>query len=152
LETLWPDEHQAPLLLRELIIDAPLSKIPKSIGKLEKLEKLVLLQNEHVQEANLKTFLDELCHLKSLKCLVLKECSNMKSLPDSFVNLTNLEHIDLSRCSNLQKLPKFFGKLRNLQLIDLSGCLSLKTFPSGRWKQKKTSQNWMSAANIPNSV
>lgn len=103
LDTLWPDEYdQAPLLLRELIIDAPLSKIPKSIGKLKDLEKLVLRRNEHVEEANFKTFLDELCHLKSLKYLVLRKCSNMESLPDSFVNLTNLEHLDLSGCSNLQ--------------------------------------------------
>lgn len=142
LHTLWPDEYdQAPLKLRELIIDAPLSKIPKSIGKLKDLEKLVLRQNERVEEANLKTFLDELCHLKSLKFLVLRKCSNMESLPDSFVNLTNLEHLDLSECSNLQKLPSSFGKLQNLELIDLSGCVRLKTFPPGRWKRKKPPRN-----------
>jgi len=137
LETLWPDEHQAPLLLRELIVDAPLSKIPESIGHLKNLEKLVLHQNERVEEINLKTFLDELCHLKSLKCLVLRKCPNMKSLPDSFVNLTNLEYIDLSGCFNLQKLPKYFWKLQNLQHIDLSGCMNSKTLPPGLWKRKK---------------
>jgi hypothetical protein len=137
LETLWPDEHQAPLLLRELIVDAPLSKIPESIGRLKNLEKLVLHQNERVEEINLKTFLDELCHLKSLKCLVLRKCPNMKSLPDSFVNLTNLEYIDLSGCFNLQKLPKYFWKLQNLQHIDLSGCMNSKTLPPGLWKRKK---------------
>nr|ADE77602.1 unknown [Picea sitchensis] len=137
LETLWPDEHQAPLLLRELIVDAPLSKIPESIGHLKNLEKLVLHQNERVEEINLKTFLDELCHLKSLKCLVLRKCPNLKLLPDSFVNLTNLEYIDLSGCFNLQKLPKCFWKLQNLQHIDLSGCMNSTTLPPGLWKSKK---------------
>lgn len=139
LETLWPDDGQAPLLLRELIIDAPLSKLPVSIGKLTKFEKIILHQNELVEEVNLNSFLDELCHLKSLQYLVLRNCSNMKSLPDTFVNLTNLEYIDISGCYNLQKLPNSFGKLKKLQLIDLSGCLSCKTFPPRRWK--RTSQN-----------
>jgi Leucine-rich repeat (LRR) protein len=124
LESLWPSGYyQAPLQLRELVIDSPLLKVPKSIGYLKHLELIVL------RKSNLKTLPDEFCHLVSLKRFELTNCPNLKSLPDSFGYLINLDHIDLSHSSHLHMLPKSFGNLINLKYIGLSHSLQLRMLP-----------------------
>jgi Leucine-rich repeat (LRR) protein len=129
LETLWQDEYQAPMQLRELDIAATqLLKIPKSIGQLKHLEKIVLKPG-NFSEMSLESLPEEFCDLQSLKHLELKHCSRLKFLPDSFWKLTNLEHIDLSKCLHLQMLPYSFGNLRNLQRIFLNECYKLEGLP-----------------------
>jgi len=127
LQTLW-EENQPPEELRELEINAPLRNIPKSIGRLKHLER-ILVGRFLSGRVNLIELPEKLCDLKSLKALVLKECSRLKSLPYSFGKLTTLEHIDLSFCRNLERLPGSFGSLMNLQHIDLSNCYDLKSLP-----------------------
>nr|ABK24822.1 unknown [Picea sitchensis] len=132
LKTLWEDESQVPwqvpLQLRELEINAPLSNIPKSIGWLEHLERIVVagFLSGHVHLTKLPK---EFCRLRSLRDLVLTECSKMKSLPDSFCHLWNLQHIDLSFCCNLERLPDSIGRLQGLRHINLSYCHDLERLP-----------------------
>jgi Leucine-rich repeat (LRR) protein len=125
LETLWPDEAplllQAPLLLRELVIVAPLSRLPKSIGQLKYLELIVL----SYRMSNLERLPDEFCLLQSLKHFELTNCSKIKSLPDSFGDLKNLQHIDLSHSYYLKTLPESFSDLVQLKHLDLSYCYNL---------------------------
>ena len=115
---------QVPLQLRELNISAPLSSIPKTIGQLKLLEKIVIFH------ALLKSLPDEFCNLRSLKFLELRDCSRMMLLPESFGKLTNLEHIALTNASSLQMLPHTFGHLSQLKHLCLWGCTNL-TFSKG---------------------
>eukprot|EP00253_Pinus_taeda_P018356 PITA_18356 len=117
----------APLQLRELQLFTPLSNIPKSIGQLKHLERIIL---NYTVGVNLKKLPDEFCNLQSLKTLVFKKCSKMKSLPESFGNLISLQHIDLSESSEMNSLPESFGNLSNLQHINLSACHNLERFPN----------------------
>jgi len=119
LKLLWERESQVPLQLRELNISAPLSSIPKTIGQLKLLEKIVIFH------ALLKSLPDEFCNLRSLKFLELRDCSRMMLLPESFGKLTNLQHINLSYASALQTLPLSFGKLIRLKHLDLTNCGNL---------------------------
>lgn len=129
LETLWHDESQAPMQLRELDIAATqLLKIPKSIGQLRHLEKIVLKPGSF-SEMLLESLPEEFCDLESLKHLELRHCSRLRFLPDSFSKLTNLEHIDLSKSFHLQMLPYSFGDLRNLQRVFLNECHELQGLP-----------------------
>lgn len=122
MKKLWKDESQAPLELRELVIDSPLSKLPKSIGQLKHLGLIILKCSS---TGNLKTLPDEFCRLQSLKRFELTNYSKIKSLPHSFGNLTNLEHINLSRSENLERLPDSFRDLIRLKYLDLSRCNNL---------------------------
>jgi Leucine-rich repeat (LRR) protein len=147
LETLWqdesqcPDESQVPLQLRELDIAAThLLKIPKSIGQLKYLEKIVLKPGNS-GDMKLETLPDEFCHLQSLKHLELNHCSRLKQMPDSFGNLTNLQHILFLSLYSLEMLPDSFGNLRNLQHIRLSDCKELHMLPEAFGKHCTTLQH-----------
>eukprot|EP00253_Pinus_taeda_P026710 PITA_26710 len=122
LKKLWKGQDQAPLQLRELVIDSPLSKLPKSIGRLKDLELIIL---KCPSMGKLKSLPDEFCDLTSLRHFELTGCSEMKYLPDSLGNLENLEHINLSWSENLRRLPNSFGALMKLKYLDLSGCSNL---------------------------
>jgi Leucine-rich repeat (LRR) protein len=135
LKTLWKKESQAPSQLRELSINAPLKKIPKSIEQLKHLERIEICHINHgdidgfdYMEFNfvaLTKLPEEFCLLLSLKTLVLQKCSEMKSLPECFGNLTNLHHIDLGGCSALERLPDSFCRLIKLEYLQLEGCTNL---------------------------
>lgn len=131
LETLWENESQVPLQLRDLEIEAPLSNIPKSIGQLKHLERIFV--GSFVRESYARPLITELpeefCFLQSLKVLVLTACPEMRSLPQCFGNLTNLQYIQLDGCYVLERLPESFGNLSNLHHIDLSGCTALERLP-----------------------
>lgn len=124
LETLWRDDSQVPIQLRQLEIHASIWNIPKSIGQLRYLERLVLVSSLE-EPISLEELPAEFCSLKLLKALVLTKCSEIKSLPERFGNLTNLEHINLSGCRKLERFPGSFGKLTRLKHLDLSGCWKL---------------------------
>lgn len=123
LETLWQEASQVPLQLRELEIEAPLSDIPKSIGLLKHLERIV------VKGSAFENLPEEFSHLLSLKYLKIVR-SGIRSLPESFGNLTNLKHIDLSHSWELEGLPNSFGNLTNLKHINLSSSMELEGLPN----------------------
>jgi Leucine-rich repeat (LRR) protein/adenylate kinase len=119
LEILWHLETQAPLQLRELYVaSSRLRKIPKSIGQLKHLEKIVLRRCVDYME----TLPDEFCQLQSLKHLELSYCRDLRYLPDSFGSLTSLQHVRLHSCNTLTMLPVSFGNLTELQHLELSDC------------------------------
>nr|QEH91620.1 putative TIR-NBS-LRR protein [Pinus monticola] len=127
-ETIWKDESQAPMQIRELDIDARLLNIPKSFGKLKYLEKFVL-HNNKIDPVGLTTLPDEFCGLQSLNYLELSHCSEIKSLPDSFGDLRNLQTLHMDSCFGLQGLPDPLGGLASLQTLDLGGCSGLQGLP-----------------------
>lgn len=120
LKTLWQDESQVPFQLRELHIHGQLSNIPKSIGQLKHLERILISS----LNAKLENLPEEFCQLRSLKVLLLM-FTKLKSLPDSFGDLINLEHLDLSRSGSLERLPNSFGNLIKLKYLSLSECENL---------------------------
>lgn len=129
LNTPWEHISQVPLQLRELhIATDSLLKIPNSIGRLKRLEKILLGPDNSFTRLRLETFPSEFSHLQFLKHLELRSCSNLNSFPDGFCRLTNLEHINLYECSDLQMLPDDFGKLSKLRGLRLSHT-KLQMFP-----------------------
>eukprot|EP00253_Pinus_taeda_P030869 PITA_30869 len=147
LKTLWQHESQAPLQLTELYIDAPLTEVPQSIGKLNQLERIVLkngyfktLPNEfydmhslkHIRLQNCKQMmllLDSVGILTGLRTLDFSGCSSLERLPDSAGQLTDLQSLNLQECTSLQGLPDSVGQLTALQKLDLSRCSSLQGLP-----------------------
>jgi hypothetical protein len=147
LRTLWPHESEAPLKLRELSIEGCPFEIPKSIGKLQDLQKFVLhssvdmetlpdgfcdlrsLEHLELYKSKIKSLPHSFRKLTNLRCIRLSHCHELKMLPDSFGELANLQHINLSGCSTLHTLPESFGSLRNLQHINLAWCSELGTLP-----------------------
>eukprot|EP00253_Pinus_taeda_P030457 PITA_30457 len=126
LQTLWEEESQAPVQLRELEIQGPLSNIGSSIGKLKHLERILIYPvSVWPEKVNLTKLPEEFCLLQSLRVLILERCSEMKSLPECFGNLTNLQQIRLSHCSALENLPASFCKLIKLQSLDLQYCTNV---------------------------
>ena len=113
---------QAPLQLRELNITAPLSKIPKSIGKLKHLERIQVSSAQKIE-----TLPKQFCDLLSLKSLELLHAFKIKSLPNSFRNLRNLEHIKLPKSYNLEILQKSFGNLVRIKYLELSSASKIKS-------------------------
>eukprot|EP00253_Pinus_taeda_P033013 PITA_33013 len=123
LNTLWQHESQAPRQLRELYIDAPLSEVPQSIGKLNQLEKFVL------KNGYFKTLPNEFYDMHSLKHITLQNCEQMMLLPDSVGTLTGLQTLDFSGCLSLERLPDSVGQLTGLQTLYLDFCTSLQGLP-----------------------
>eukprot|EP00253_Pinus_taeda_P014905 PITA_14905 len=129
LKTLWEEQLEPPLQLRELEIKiCSLSHIPNSIGQLKHLERIVIC-NVKPEKITITELPEEFCGLRSLKVLVLEGWSRMKALPKKFGNLTELQHLQLSKCSALKSLPESFGELTNLQHVDLSDCSNLARLP-----------------------
>lgn len=117
--SLWHERSQAPLQLRELTIEgAVLYDVPKSIGQLTNLERIV------TRWEGSPKLPEEFCELLSLKHLKM-ESTTLSCLPDSFGNLTNLKHIDLSDCRALKRLPDSLGRLNKLTEFTISNCTSL---------------------------
>ncbi|XP_059064078.1 disease resistance protein RPV1 isoform X2 [Cryptomeria japonica] len=126
LEYLWEHDAEAPLNLRELVIrDCSLHGFPRSIGRLENLKKILIIDPFN---GNSDRFIDlpqEFCHLKSLEHLEIEGCRNMSSLPSNFGKLTNLQHLSLEGCSKLEELPNSFKKLTHLEYLSLLECSEL---------------------------
>eukprot|EP00253_Pinus_taeda_P035099 PITA_35099 len=123
LKTLWQHESQAPLQLTELYIDAPLSEVPQSIGKLNQLERIVL------ENGYFRTLPNEFYDMHSLKHITVQNCKQMMLLPDSVGILTGLQTLDLSGCASLERLPDSTGQLTGLQSLHLVNCTSLQGLP-----------------------
>eukprot|EP01018_Ginkgo_biloba_P021975 Gb_40546 [translate_table: standard] len=125
LEGLWQSSAQAPLQLRELWISYTprLRKLPKSIGVLKHLQKIVFSGLFYM-----RTLPDEMCSLHSLKHFELSS-KELTSLPIHFGNLTNLQYLNLSRCTKLKLLPESFTGLKQLRYLCLEFCTSLQELP-----------------------
>ncbi|XP_057817737.2 disease resistance protein Roq1 isoform X1 [Cryptomeria japonica] len=128
LDELWETDSNAPVQLRELVIDV-FTGFPKSIGCLRHLKKIVIRIGNRVVES----LPEEICLLQSLEYLELSSagaarhgsCLRLSSLPSRFGDLRNLRHISLTHCWNLKSLPVSFKELTLLQYLSLDGCYSL---------------------------
>lgn len=114
LKILWKCESQAPMHLRELIVDAPLSKFPKSLEQLKHLKMI------EAKDAYLATLPEEFCYLPFLKYLKLKD---YQILPDSDGNFSNIQ---LTDGRNQESISDSMDNLKNLNLTDLERCTSLE--------------------------
>lgn len=114
LKILWKCESQAPMHLRELIVDAPLSKFPKSLEQLKHLKMI------EAMEAYLATLPEEFCYLPFLKYIKLKD---YQILPDSDGNFSNIQ---LTDGRNQESISDSMDNLKNLNLTDLERCTSLE--------------------------
>lgn len=114
LNILWKCESQAPMHLRELIVDAPLSKFPKSLEQLKHLKMI------EAKEAYLATLPEEFCWLPFLKYIKLKD---YQILPDSDGNFSNIQ---LTDGRNQESISDSMDNLKNLNLTDLERCTSLE--------------------------
>ncbi|CAI9270837.1 unnamed protein product [Lactuca saligna] len=139
-------------LLRKLILEGGIQEVPKDLDKLEYLEKL------EFSYTNIKHLPDNICMLKHLKYLHLRDCSlleklpkdlgeleclkeltlssaKIKDLPDSICMLKHLESLKLVDCSLLEKLPKNLGQLECLKELTLSSA-KIKDLPDSICKLK----------------
>jgi len=92
--------------------------VPAQIANLVNLEELHLDGNffNHADK-KLKVLPNEICQLKSLKVLTLKD-NVIEQLPEAIGSLTKLEKLDL-RDNLLNTLPASFTQLKNLKWLDL---------------------------------
>ena len=124
----------------------PLSALPSSIGKLSKLQHLIVSLN------NLTHLPNEIGNLTSLELLLLGGERSLKAIPPTFKNLTKLKTLTLSNCVLLPEssleiisqlpalrwlniysipfkyLPESFAQLQTLTRLNISRS-SLQAFP-----------------------
>ncbi|KAJ1273931.1 hypothetical protein BS78_05G023400 [Paspalum vaginatum] len=126
-----------------------LIKLPKSIGKLQKLRTLnvsgcrkLKCLPDSIGDCNMLSSID-LCNCKVLtdlpnsigrneKLRVLRiSCTKIEKLPSSITTLKNLECLDLCSCRELVELPEGIGNLQKLQVLNLEDCVGLVELPKG---------------------
>lgn len=90
-----------------------LSKIPKQIKHLKKLQILNLSEN------SISVIPDEIGYLSNLQVLRLNN-NNISIISENIGNLTNLEEIYLTN-NSLSKIPKQFENLKKLRIINIDG-------------------------------
>ncbi|GLJ27323.1 hypothetical protein SUGI_0536190 [Cryptomeria japonica] len=122
LQELWVDECDAPSQLRVLTFShcEGLPGLPKSIGRLKLLKKIVLEYAWH-----LESLPEEFGLLQSLEHLEIKLSPHLLSLPNSMGNLRNLRHLCLKECHQLERLPDSCKELTLLQHLDLDCCFKI---------------------------
>ncbi|XP_009149798.1 protein SUPPRESSOR OF npr1-1, CONSTITUTIVE 1 [Brassica rapa] len=120
-----------------------LVELPSSLGHLDKLVKLSMLNCKKLKSlpCNIK--------LKSLKTLSLDGCINIEDfpfvsdvieelglrctsielVPDSISRLSKLTELRLSHCKRLKNLPDTFGNLTSLKHLTLTCCPNITVFP-----------------------
>lgn len=124
LQTFWQSESEAPMQLRELIVNVPISQFPKSMWQLQHLEKIELRDQRDM------IFLpDSFGNLTNLQYLYLSGSCSLQKLPHSLRNLIRLKHLSLARWSELSISQATLGNITTLVSLDLSFCLKMKLLP-----------------------
>ncbi|KAF8039336.1 hypothetical protein BT93_B1771 [Corymbia citriodora subsp. variegata] len=112
--------------LKKLLLDASgITKIPISIHSLRKLERLSVKYCHSLVEIPLS-----FGNFSSLKELDLNYCKSLRELPSSLGSLFSLKELDLGYCKLLTKIPDSIGNLSSLEKLELSHCESLRELPS----------------------
>ncbi|KAL6847252.1 hypothetical protein ACP4OV_023105 [Aristida adscensionis] len=146
--TLLPCYIPQLILLRYLDASGlPITALPKSLSKLQKMQTLILsdctietlpddigsLLNlgylDLSGNSNLNKLPASIGKLSVLSFLKLSGCSKLEELSEPIHQLESLRHLDTSGCCALQKLPDMFGSLPKLQFLNLSGCSKLVKLP-----------------------
>eukprot|EP01018_Ginkgo_biloba_P016094 Gb_37038 [translate_table: standard] len=119
LDSIPSDSLKKFPLLRVLDVSrTKITSLPKSVGRLKRLEHL---NASHCTQ--LKRLPDEIGKLECLRHLDLTSCCKMESLPKSVVNLKRLEH--LNACHGT-RLPDEIGEL---ECLNLTYCCNLEGSP-----------------------
>ncbi|KAK7307163.1 hypothetical protein VNO77_39985 [Canavalia gladiata] len=66
---------------------------------------------------------------RSMKKIVLEECTHLTRIHESLGNISTLVHLNLRSCYNLIELPGDVSGLKLLEDLILSGCWKLKVLP-----------------------
>ncbi|KAG2238465.1 hypothetical protein Bca52824_092307 [Brassica carinata] len=166
IKQIWKDEKNAPKLMWvDLNHSSKLDNL-SGLSQAQNLERLNLegctalktlpldmQKMESLVFLNLKgcTALESLPNidLKSLKTLILSNCSSLKNflvisntlyalyldgsaimrLPTDMVKLARLVKLSMKDCKELVKLPEGFDKMKDLQELVCSGCSKLSSLP-----------------------
>jgi Leucine-rich repeat (LRR) protein len=129
--------------LEYLFLGRSIKKIPRSIGNLRKLKRMVIYDNK------IKTLPESIGNLLLLKELTI-DFTHLRKLPKSFLNLSSLEKLELIVNAKLKRLPESFGSLRSLKELKIS-CFpgySMETLPdsfgnlSDLQRRRKTSDHY----------
>ncbi|MFX0116566.1 MAG: leucine-rich repeat domain-containing protein [Candidatus Hodarchaeota archaeon] len=101
--------------LGELVFSGTdIKEVPRSLGKLKKLEYLSITNN-----SNLAKLPENIGDLRNLKVLNING-GKLRSLPTSITSLDSLVYLGITN-NNLDDLPSGFGNLSSLQWLDLRG-------------------------------
>jgi hypothetical protein len=68
--------------------------------------------------------------LKKLQVLVLHGCHKLTNLPATLGQLTNLQVLNLNGCKHITHLPTTISKLKKLRVLELNKCSRLVGLPS----------------------
>uniref|UniRef100_A0A0E0F6S4 non-specific serine/threonine protein kinase n=1 Tax=Oryza meridionalis TaxID=40149 RepID=A0A0E0F6S4_9ORYZ len=112
--------------------------VPQEIGRLRKLEQLVLTQTlVGAKEQKDWEFITALANCSQLQVLVLRMCEFGGVLPNSLSSLsTSLKYLSLSYNNISGSIPKDIGNLFNLQVLDLAWNSFTGTLPSSLGRLK----------------
>jgi Leucine-rich repeat (LRR) protein len=120
-------------------------RLPFQIGKLRKLEMMILCAHEidllmkfppHLKDLtiigcnNMEELPETLLVLSALVELHLVSCNRLLDLTPSFGSLKMLCRFRLENCLSIRYLPRCIGVLSSLHELDLSGCTNLTTLSS----------------------
>jgi len=120
-------------------------RLPFQIGKLRKLEMMILRAHEidllmkfppQLKDLtiigcnNMEELPETLLVLSTLLELHLISCNRLHDLTPAFSSLKMLRRFRLENCLSIQQLPKCIGALTNLYELDLSGCANLSMLSS----------------------
>lgn len=117
-----PDDLSPLSRLLELGVRMQVPALPRSIGTLEALTRLVAAGNR------LHDLPGEIGDLASLRELDLSVC-RLTGLPDSIGRLAKLERLDLHWNRRLRRLPSTIGSLSSLRELDVNGT-AVRTLPA----------------------
>ncbi|XP_074338646.1 disease resistance protein Roq1-like isoform X2 [Apium graveolens] len=137
-----------------------LKSLPKSIGHLSELSKLLLHNCK-----KLRNLPRNICNLRALECLDVNYCSNLNelpnnignmeslgmlgaagtkitSLPESIGHLSKLTNLLLHSCKKLRYLPASICNLRSMEILDLNNCSNLEELPNNIGNMESLRMLW----------
>lgn len=132
-----------PCTVEELYVDGI------AINELPPLKDFSRLEILNLKDCSrLLSLPESTCELKSLREVILSNCSNLQTVPyipsavelfyidgtairelPSLKHLYRLKQLDLESCSKLERLPNSICRLKSLEEVVLSNCSNLKTVP-----------------------
>lgn len=120
-----------------------LVELPSSLGLLDKLVKLSMLNCKKLKSLPCNIKLKSLKTLSLDGCINIQEfpfvsdvieelglrCTSVELVPDSISRLEKLTELRLSHCKRLKNLPDTFGDLNSLKHLTLTCCPNITVFP-----------------------